>query len=180
MIVASLSLYFSPNLWLTLPQSALSPTNMTNLTPAWAKKKIQCQSLVEVKNKKAAPVVMLIWPPVLFPSGPVIQWCCAAPLDWMIPSVIQSISWKSRASMFSPQTECTGVRHHTFIFKIYNVFETNFASVYCYFLLLCLSSILFIFQPGWEERTHTDGRVFYIDHSKPQSVLSYCVGWNII
>ena len=26
-------------------------------------------------------------------------------------------------------------------------------------LLLCV-------QPGWEERTHSDGRVFYIDHSK--------------
>lgn len=28
------------------------------------------------------------------------------------------------------------------------------------------SSLLFIFQPGWEERVHTDGRTFYIDHSK--------------
>lgn len=25
---------------------------------------------------------------------------------------------------------------------------------------------LFCFQPGWEERVHTDGRTFYIDHSK--------------
>ena len=28
------------------------------------------------------------------------------------------------------------------------------------------SSHLLLFQPGWEERVHTDGRTFYIDHSK--------------
>lgn len=33
-------------------------------------------------------------------------------------------------------------------------------------LLLTLASSLLLFQPGWEERVHSDGRTFYIDHSK--------------
>lgn len=28
------------------------------------------------------------------------------------------------------------------------------------------SFLIHLFQPGWEERVHTDGRTFYIDHSK--------------
>lgn len=30
----------------------------------------------------------------------------------------------------------------------------------------CVRLVLPCPQPGWEERTHADGRVFYIDHSK--------------
>lgn len=29
-------------------------------------------------------------------------------------------------------------------------------------------SASFGLQPGWEERVHTDGRVFYINHSKSE------------
>lgn len=29
---------------------------------------------------------------------------------------------------------------------------------------MCNKNVAFL-QPGWEERTHTDGRIFFINHS---------------
>ena len=37
--------------------------------------------------------------------------------------------------------------------------------------MICIC--VFSFQPGWEERVHSDGRIFYIDHSKQPIYYTY-------
>lgn len=39
-----------------------------------------------------------------------------------------------------------------------------------YAFIAFVKDLLSAFQPGWEERVHTDGRIFFIDHSKIQNV----------